>query len=781
MPAVLRLIAAALLALLAALPLWAQEKEVPLDYEAWKTVALRAETAVENARASSQVFEELRLEITDWRSLFLTAQSDDQERIATLRSQLEVLGPVPEDGVEAEEISTRRVELQEQLSRLRAPVLRAEEAYKRADGIVGEIDGIIRARQTDALLALGQSPLDPTQWPGAIEALVSSTWSVWQETVTSWNSETLRAEFRQNLPLVLFLLALAGFLVVRGRSWVLGFVRAMRDATRPGTGVWTFLLSLGQIALPLGGLIALSAAVEATGLLGLRGQLLLDNVPFWGAQIIVLRWLSDQIFPRNDEFALVQLDAARRAEARFYSNILAVIVVARSVVEELMSFGQTTDPAMPVLQFPLFVLAGVLLFRIGQMLLSSAAAEVENKDDDAPQVEGHAFRLRVIRLMSRLLILVAVVGPAMTAIGYAGAGRALIIPSIWTMALCGVMVILLRFISDLYYLITRERASDGDSLIPVLLGFVVIVAALPVLGLIWGARVADLTELWSRFLGGFQLGETRISPTDFLTFAAVFIIGYSVTRLLQGGLRSSVLPRTKIDAGGQTAIVSGAGYVGIFLSALIAVSSAGLDLSSVAIVAGALSVGIGFGLQNIVSNFVSGIILLIERPISEGDWIEVGGTHGTVKDISVRSTRIETFDRYEVIIPNADLVSGTVSNYTRGNVTGRIMIEVGVAYGSDTRKVERILRNLARGHDMIMSNPEPAVDFIGFGADSLDFRIRAVLWDIGNGLSVRTELRHQIVERFAEEGIEIPFAQRDVWLRNPEALRAPADSGDETA
>ncbi len=215
------------------------------------------------------------------------------------------------------------------------------------------------------------------------------------------------------------------------------------------------------------------------------------------------------------------------------------------------------------------------------------------------------------------------------------------------------------------------------------------------------------------------------------------------------------------------------------LAVLIGVSAAGLDLSNIAIVAGALSVGIGFGLQSIVNNFVSGLILIFERPIKQGDWVVVGNEEGHVKKIKVRATEIETFDRASVIIPNSDLISGTMKNWTHKSKLGRLEVRVGVSYDADEEKVRDILTQIASEHSGVLTRPEPYVLFMDFGASSLDFELRCFLKDIENKMSIASDLRFSIRKAFQDEGIEIPFPQQDVYIKQVSGVSKSIDVSDQ--
>lgn len=743
------------------------------DYAAWQETASRAENAIEAGRASNVALEDLRAEVVSWREAFLAAQSSNGNRIGTIRTQIEALGTLPEGATEPDEIAARRSELTEQLARLQAPVLAAEEAFTRANGIISEIDRIIRERQTDALLTLGPSPLNPVLWPQGLQSLLGTLSDLGGEISDAWSTPAQRDATLKDLPVTLVLTVIGLVLVLRGRRWATRLGARFYERWHRGRDVWGFLVSLTQVAIPMMGVYVLAEALFATGLVGIRGAQIVGVLPLWAAIMLGGRWLVGRLFPSRLSEPPLEVQPERRSEARYYGTALAFMIVGQSAVGLLAEVGDVSPESAVVLGFPVLVLTALVLFRLGQFM----AAQMALQDAESAAT---SYRNRLVRLLSSGAKVVAVVAPLAGAVGYFAAAEALIYPYVLTLALLSLVLILQKLVSDTYALITHAPEEQTDALIPVLIGFLLTFLALPVLSLIWGARVADLTEVWARFREGFSLGGTRISPTDFMAFVLIFALGYALTRTVQGVLRTSVLPKTKIDPGGQNAIVVGLGYVGIVIAALVAITAAGIDLSSIAIVAGALSVGIGFGLQNIVSNFVSGIILLIERPISEGDWIEVGGQQGYVRDISVRSTRIETFDRTDVIVPNADLVSGTVTNFTRGNTLGRVIVPVGVAYGTDTRKVEAVLREIAEAHPMVVAQPAPGIIFQGFGADSMDFEIRAILRDVNWMMAVKSEMNHQIAKRFAEEGIEIPFAQRDVWIRNPEALHGAATAATAT-
>jgi potassium efflux system protein len=288
----------------------------------------------------------------------------------------------------------------------------------------------------------------------------------------------------------------------------------------------------------------------------------------------------------------------------------------------------------------------------------------------------------------------------------------------------------------------------------------------------WGIESGDVFLWLEAAFIGFTVGAVTISPAAIVGGLAVFLVGVIATRAVQRWLDTRLLPRTRMDVGLRTSIRTGVGYVGVLLAAIVAVGQIGLNLGNIAIVAGALSVGIGFGLQNIVNNFVSGLILLAERPIKTGDWIVVGANQGFVKRINVRATEIETFDRASVIIPNSSLISGVVKNWMHGDTTGRIVIPVGVGYDAEPEQARALLLDCANDHPAVLVYPEPRVCLKNFGDNALDFELVCFVGDVTASGRVASDLRFAILKRMRDMGIEMPCAQRDLRIRDLDRIEA---------
>ncbi len=297
------------------------------------------------------------------------------------------------------------------------------------------------------------------------------------------------------------------------------------------------------------------------------------------------------------------------------------------------------------------------------------------------------------------------------------------------------------------------------------LDLVIFSLCLPLTAGLIGVDWLEVQETAVHAFWGFNIGNVNISLANIAVGLGVFLLLLFVTRMFQKVVNDKILPKTRLESSIRQSLIQLLGYLGLIVSMMAGISAVGFDLSNLALIAGALSVGIGFGLQSIVSNFVSGLILLFERPIKVGDWVVVNSGEGIVKKISVRATEIETFDKSSIIVPNSELISSSVRNWNFNDRTGRIIIPLGVSYDSDPRKVREILLDCAREHPSVLSHPAPIVLFKDFADSALLFELRAIIRNIREGIDVSTDLRFMIWDKLKEENIEIPYPQRDLNVK----------------
>jgi len=397
------------------------------------------------------------------------------------------------------------------------------------------------------------------------------------------------------------------------------------------------------------------------------------------------------------------------------------------------------------------------------------------RESDAPISEGW---IRTVVFGARIAFLAFVAGTLANLIGAVGFATLVVMGTLisiyaailfWvaTKLLEAIVRVLLLTKAARHLAIVRLHADTVRQSLFRLIRVVTVIgwAAMTLQG--FGAFDATVEGLKEAVDSKISIGDFSVSPGDILIFFIVVWLTFKISQLLRFVLEVDVLQHLDLPRGVPGAITRVTHYALVVLGVMIGASAAGLDFSRINLIVGALGVGIGFGLQNVVNNFVSGLILLFERPIRVGDKIQLAELFGTVKNIGMRASIVRTFQGAEVIVPNANLISAEVINWTLSDDRRRMELPVGVTYGTDPENVINILVEVAKEHPDVMSDPEPAALFRGFGDSSLDFQLRA--WTRGDFVQVSSDLLVAVNCALADAGIEIPFPQRDLHLRSVDA------------
>jgi small-conductance mechanosensitive channel len=711
-----------------------------------------------------------------------------QPSIADLIERREALKPavLPDGEVapESDEIVKERSQIEEALSGVEEFSKRAAATATRANQLAARAAAVERDRFNREIFERDKAILNPSLWAAVIADLpqaLSGTERVFGDITKRFAAKGPLGL----LPLLLFLLAIALVTVPRLRHGMVGVI-ARRfghdEPTELGKAVVACLVALFVMLAPLIGLILARASAE---LFDLASPGLLKIVDRGGIAILVMSasigFARAILAPNRPAWRLVKADEADAQRlGRHVRSATALIAtgVFLSGVADVANVPQS-----------IIVLIGSFIVLIFAWVLSSALRSfrsILNGEPGTLATGSYKYQgiLRFIAMAGMLVVFVIIVSALL---GFVALAWFLSKQVIWfCMIFAGYGLIANLLDAAGSVVLDADRPAGGRiarltgmgrnavaqsgiigfGIIKVLLaGFALVAIAAP-----WGFKSDSVIEQARSLLTGFQIGGLNISLSTIATGLILLLIGLFLTRSFQAWLNDRFLPTTSIDQGLKNSIATTAGYLGFILAAVIAFAFVGIDLSQLGLVAGALSVGIGFGLQSIVNNFVSGLILLAERPIKAGDWIVVAGEEGTVKKINVRATELETFDRASVVIPNSDLISGTVRNWVLGGTMGRISLAVGVGYNSDADQVREIMLASAEDHELVLAYPEPSVFLTDFGDSALMFRFDAYLADIGKGFGVRSDLRFDLLRRFREAGIEIPFPQRDLNIRTSDEL-----------
>ena len=726
-----------------------EQSEILLDY---------AEKIITNNLTSEYSLKITRSRLVKMRGTLLENEGVQLTRVKNLTDQIKAMdSPVLDGEIISDRLKDLKERLKLDLATASFPLAFSRSARERAEQYIGKIDILLLERFKSKLLSKNPSPLYLFSWVSTISELSVISQEVMSQVTESAENLGNNVSTRIISPMLFFFLGLAFFWLKRIiRNEIEGRIKV--TDSKKYEAIFSVVENLNQLILPVIGYLAICNGLKLTGIFGEFSTLIFDYTLKIILSVVVARWLILSLASQSIQVGhLFNFDEDKEKK------------VVRLVVQLSLSFGvilftdmvhkgfNLSKISQGNLYFPIIVISSFTLFHLSRIIKTA-----ENYETFA----GRSVTFS--KMASKTILVLTILIPAFAIVGYIEASLYLVKGIVLSLAVIAGAYVGYRIVDTIVKgVLTRDDLGDlstFDKLLSSLIAVIIFVFAIMVITLVWGLGISNLQDIWFRINEGVSLGDSRVTPSGLAKFLVIFTFGYMLTRFLQRALREKILPSTNLDAGGKGALLSGVGYIGYFLAGILALSSTGLDLSSLAILAGALSVGLGFGMQTIVSNFVSGIIMLIERPIKEGDWIEVSGYSGTVKTISVRSTHLQTFNKATAIIPNSAIISSSVLNWMHGDVEGRVSVPIEVAYGTNPDLVKRLLLEIASAHLKVLEDPEPVVLLRGFGESALKFELRAFITEKFS-LNVQSELNFEVLKVFEKHNIEIPYPKRDLNLK----------------
>ncbi|MFN3399308.1 MAG: DUF3772 domain-containing protein [Ferrovibrio sp.] len=730
----------------------------------WNAALAPITRQLRDPRMDDEGFAALRADLDRLRVQATTERDQFRQAATSAQSQLDALGPAPAAGQprEAAAVTESRRQLAVRLQSVQDSTKQAELALTRIVALQDEVADEARRQFTRQLLYRGVSPFNPDFWHSGFDDIGAISTQVMAVPAQWWAADEGRRPGHSTLLQIVIVVALASVLLIPTQRWLrrnYGIHPENEDPSPVRRTIAAFTVLIGHTAMPLVVLWAAYGVLAGNSwLTGLVGSMVLMLMQAVSTALLAYGLAHATLAPYQPVWALIPLPERerktllRRTGAFAVGMILLAVLVAPSRVPDFGFAGRN------------MVIAAVALFLfVANLAFSDPRLWRSLPDEWRPLrlLAGLIFGLNLIALVALLL---GYYGAA-AFLSYGLLGSAL---SLGAYALVRIAVrdglANLAESPDSRFRVWRQSlglsgpmSTTSQLLLGLLADIILFLLLLAGLAVSWGVSRATLISYTLELFYGVTIGPVTISLGNILTAVVVLVIGIGITRLLSGGLNSRLETQAGIDPGVRNSMVTGLTYAGYLLAIVAGVGVVGLDLSNLAIIAGALSVGIGFGLQNIVNNFVSGLILLIERPVKVGDWVVVGTREGYVRRINVRSTEIETFPRASVIIPNSELISQSVMNWTHRNRLGRIDIQISLSYNADLEKAREVLLKCLTEHPDSLSMPASVVIFREFEAGTLLFALRGHISDVEKRHIIESDLRFAIHKALKESGVGLPY------------------------